>query len=173
MEYILSLLIDGAMIVIPLIWIYGLYKIYNDASMFWGLLGLLLILLIYRMYSNHSVGGMLIPLNGKEFKEWIFNDVGPIEALIWIGLIVTPLFHAFAETCPECGSSEVKEISKELVSKDLNSRMVDVLVGRDEDNKSIYIKEKEYYNILTFDITMQCKECNHIWVKQKTEQEKI
>lgn len=173
MDIILGILILGITITIPIIWLYGVYKIYKDKSSLYGLIFFLFCLLAWRMYDNYSVGGMLIPLGIEDAKAWILNDIHWIELVLWFFLFAGPFAHAFAESCKKCGSTELKQIDKELVSKDTISKMVDVAVGTKTDGTTIYQKQKEYYNVLIYTITMECKECGYRWKKQKKVEELI
>ena len=147
-------------------YIYGIYRIYKDNSSFKYLITLMLIgLIVWRGYSNYSLGGLFLPPSIKEVYSWFIKNLTIIEILLWIFVFITPFYQALRRRCPKCSSASLTVIEHKLVSKDLQSRMVDVKIGEDKNGAPMYRKEKEYYEKSKFEVTYECNECLNTWIE--------
>jgi len=154
-----SIIVIILLLLVPTLWLYGMYKTYRNKGLFALLVVLSILLLLWRMYDNYSVGGLLIPLNSDEFSEWFSNDMHWSEVILWIIIFFTPFRMVFAEKCSRCGSTDVDEIDRELIAERTKSKMIG--------------DEKQYYNVSTYDVKLQCNECGKTWKRRETEEEAI
>lgn len=167
----MELLIVILLIVIIIVWMRGLYKIYRSKSKPYGTIFSLFGLLLWRMYDNYSVGGMLIPLSTEDIAEWFYNDIHWSESMAWLVLLVSPFVYSFLESCKKCGSFQLEPIDKNLVSKDTAYKMIDVAVSTRTDGTTVYEKQKQYYDVSFYSVSMKCKECGYQWKKQERVEE--
>jgi len=159
----------GVLGLIFLSYIMGIYKIIKNRKLV-NVLTPLFLLLIWRAYSNYSLGGMIIPLNANEFREWVSTGNSIIEFIGWIIVFCMPFYYASRDECPSCESINIEEIDEKELSRDTISKMVNKAVGTKSDGTTIYKKEKEYYDVRNYEITMECKDCGHKWkTSRKTE----
>jgi len=116
-------------------------------------------LVLWRGYINYSVGGSFIPFSFSELNEWAFNELGFIEAILWIILLYSPFHFASQNACPACNSTDLKELQIEKIPQGVTTKDVDGV--------------KRDFNIYHYDTTYKCLKCGNEFKLTETKEELI
>lgn len=157
-KIILTLLAVIIFLILFLAWSYGLYRMYRYKFVFYTFILAFIVLALWELTNYYKI--MPDINDGTTWTKVI------LVLIVFIG----PFIMGSQDSCKYCDSPKINEIDKIMIGLEKKTRTI-TRQHRSSQGNLQTTTETEHYSIKTYDIIMQCEDCNHSWMETRTKKE--